>query len=202
MIDLAQHEELVICQQVEHVEAFIGFEMANQYSVFTPGGHQMFHAFEESGTVSRQFMGSHRPLNIHLVDDRGDTIMTASRPFFWFRSNLQVMDGYGNHMGALYRQFGILGRKFALVDADDQQIAQIKGNVFRRYTFVVEDSRGSELGRITKEWGGLVREAYTDADTFRVQFRDRERSHEFRMLVLASAFAIDMDFFEGKAGPG
>ena len=47
-----------------------------------------------------------------------------------------------------------------------------------------------------------MREAYTDADTFRVRFRDRERSHDFRMLVLASAFAIDMDFFEGRAGPG
>lgn len=202
MIDLAQHEELWVFQQVEHLEAFIGFETANQYSVFTPDGYEMLHAFEESGTVSRQFMGSHRPLNIHVVDNQGDAVMTASRPFFWFRSNLQVMDGYGNHMGALYRQFGILGRKFALMDANDRQIAQIKGNVFRRYTFVVEDSGGSELGRITKEWGGLLREAYTDLDTFRIRFRDRERSHEFRTLVLASAFAIDMDFFEGKAGPG
>ena len=50
------------------------------------------------------------------------------------------MDGHGNHMGALYRQFGILGRKFTLMDANDRQIAQIKGNVFRRYTFIVEDS--------------------------------------------------------------
>ena len=105
-------------------------------------------------------------------------------------------------MGALYRQFGILSRKFALVNADDRQVAQIKGNVFRRYTFVLEGSSGSEVGRITKEWGGLLREAYTDADTFRVRFNDPERSHNFRMLVLASAFAIDMDFFEGKAGPG
>ena len=115
MIDLAQHEELWVFQQVEHLEAFIGFETANQYSVFTPDGYEMLHAFEESGTVSRQFMGSHRPLNIHVVDNQGDVVMTASRPFFWFRSNLQVMDGYGNHMGALYRQFGILGRKFALM---------------------------------------------------------------------------------------
>ena len=66
MIDLAQHEELLVCQQVEHVEAFIGFEMANQYTVFTPDGYEMLHAVEESGAVSRQFMGSHRPLNIHL----------------------------------------------------------------------------------------------------------------------------------------
>ena len=78
MIDLAQYEELLVCQQVEHIEAFIGFEMANQYSVFTPDGYEMLHAFEESGTVSRQFMGSHRPLDIHVVDNQRDTVMTAS----------------------------------------------------------------------------------------------------------------------------
>ena len=58
MIDLEQHEDLLVCQQVEHLEAFIGFETANQYSVLTPDGYEMLHAFEESGPVGRQFMGS------------------------------------------------------------------------------------------------------------------------------------------------
>jgi hypothetical protein len=34
MLDLTQHNELVITQQVEHLEAFVGFETAN--ICFTP----------------------------------------------------------------------------------------------------------------------------------------------------------------------
>ena len=39
---------------------------------------------------------------------------------------------------------------------------------------------------------------FTDADTFVVQFTDGSTDQEFRLLMLASAFAIDLDFFEGN----
>ena len=197
MIDLAVHEELFVRQHVEHIEAMMGFEMENQYVVMTPEGYEALYAYEESGAVSRQFMGSHRPLDIHVVDNLGDPVLTASRPFFWFRSELHVLDSQGHPLGSLYRQFGFLKRKFALVDSRDRQVAQITSSMFRPNTFIVEDSDGAELGRITKEWGGLAREAFSDADTFRVSFSRRAPGNDFRLLVLASAFAIDLDFFEG-----
>lgn len=198
MIDLALHEELFVRQHVEHIEAMIGFEMENQYVVMTPEGYEALYAYEESGAVSRQFMGSHRPLDIHVVDNLGDLVLTANRPFFWFRSELHVLDSQGRPFGSLYRQFGFLKRKFALVDAHDRQVAQITSGMFRPNTFIVEDSGGAELGRITKEWGGIMREAFSDADTFRVSFSRRAPDNDFRLLVLASAFAIDLDFFEGR----
>ena len=198
MIDLASHEELFVRQQVEHIEAMMGFEMENQYVVMTPEGYEALYAYEESGAVSRQFMGSHRPLDIHVVDNLGDPVLTASRPFFWFRSELHVLDSQGRPLGSLYRQFGFLKRKFALVDSHDRQVAQITSGMFRPNTFIVEDSDGAELGRVTKEWGGMMREAFSDADTFRVSFSRRVTDNDFRLLVLASAFAIDLDFFEGR----
>ncbi len=198
MIDLALQEELFVRQHVEHIEAMIGFETENQYVVMTPEGHETLYAYEESGAVSRQFMGSHRPLDIHVVDNLGDPVLTASRPFYWFRSNFHVLDARGRPLGSLYRRFGFLKRRLALVDSHDRQIAQITSGMFRPNTFVVENSDGAELGRITKEWGGLMREAFSDADTFRVSFSRRAQGNDFRLLVLASAFAIDLDFFEGR----
>ena len=198
MIDLTLHEELFVRQHVEHIEAISGFETENQYVVMTPEGYETLHAYEESGAVSRQFMGSHRPLDIHVVDNVGQPVLTAVRPFFWFRSKLHVLDARGQPLGSLYRQFGFLKRKLALMDAHDRQIAEVTSGALRRNTFVVEDSDGAELGRITKEWGGLAREAFSDADTFRVSFSRRAPGNDFRLLVLASAFAIDLDFFEGE----
>ena len=36
MIDLSQHPELYVRQEIEHLEVFTGFETQNRYSVRTP----------------------------------------------------------------------------------------------------------------------------------------------------------------------
>ena len=181
---------------MELLEAFTGFETANRYEILTPGGQSLLYAYEESGGMARFFLKTHRPLDIHVIDPDGRPILSASRDFFWFLSHLHVSDGSGNHIGTLNRQFTVLKRRFTLTDSNDRPFGQILGSPFRRYTFFVQNSNNREIGRITKQWSGLGREAFTDADTFEVQFSDVERSHEARLMLLASAFAIDLDFFE------
>ncbi len=198
MINLANYQELVVRQTKEMLEVFTEFETANRYRILTPEGDEAMFAYEESGMLSRQFMGTHRPLNLHVVDKDEQPILNANRNFFWLFSHLNVEDGSGKPLGSLHRKFGILHRKFALLDSDGQQIAGLNGSVFRRYTFTLNNAQGREMGRIVKQWGGILREGFTDADTFSVQFSDDERSQETRLLLLASAFAIDMDFFEKK----
>ncbi len=198
MIDLADYQELVVRQTKEMLEIFTGFETANRYRVLTPEGEEAMFAYEESGMLSRQFMGSHRPLNLHVIDNNGQPILNAYRNFFWLFSHLNVLDGSGAPIGSLHRKFGVFHRKFALLDSGGQQIAGLNGSLFRRYTFTLNNASGQEMGRIVKQWGGILREGFTDADTFSIQFSDLERSQEMRLLLLASAFAIDLDFFENK----
>lgn len=197
MIDLTQHPELIVRQEREIVEIFTSFETANRYSVLTPDGTQLLYAYEESGTFRRQFMGTHRPLSIHVIDDNSQPILEASRDFFWFLSHLYVSQA-GRHIGTLNRQFALFSRKFTLSDSADRTIAQIDGSLLRYFTFIVKSAQGSELGRITKQWSGIGREAFTDADTFQIQFTDSGTDQDFRLLMLAAAFAIDLDFFEEK----
>ncbi len=54
------------------------------------------------------------------------------------------------------------------------------------------------MARITKQWAGFGREMFTDADTFHIEFIDRAANQDFRFLMLAAAFSIDLDFFEKK----
>ncbi len=198
MIDLANYQELVVRQTKEMLEIFTGFETANRYRILTPEGEEAMFCYEESGMLSRQFMGSHRPLNLHVVDKEGQPILNANRSFFWFFSHLNVQDGSGTPLGSLHRKFAMLSRRFALLDSGGQQIAGLNGRVFRPYTFTLNNASGQEMGRIVKQWGGILREGFTDADTFSIQFSDVERSQEIRLLLIASAFAIDLDFFENK----
>ncbi len=198
MIDLASYQELVVRQTKEMLEIFTGFETANRYRILTPEGEEAMFCYEESGMLSRQFMGSHRPLNLHVVDKDGQPILNANRNFFWLFSHLNVLDGSGEPIGSLHRKFGMIKRKFALLDSGGQQIAGLNGSLFRRYTFTLNGAQGQEMGRIVKQWGGIIREGFTDADTFSIQFSDLERNQEIRLLLVASAFAIDLDFFENK----
>ena len=196
MVDLTQHSELIVRQQTEMVEVFTAFESANQYSVHAPDGAQLLHAYEESGDIRRQFMGTHRPLAIHVVDDAGQPVLEARRDFFWFTSNLRVSER-GSPVGSVRRRFA-LNRKFTIADANGRPLALLQGNIFRPNTFIARGAQGTELARITKQWGGISREMFTDADTFRVEFSPAAASQEFRLLMLAAAFATDLDFFEQK----
>lgn len=155
------------------------------------------YAYEESGDISRQFAGSHRALSVHVVDGSGAPVLKASRDFFWFRSHLRV-DSDGRRVGALNRVFG-LGRKFALVDSNEREITRITSGIFRPHTFIAKSAGGGEIARVTKQWTGFGMEMFTDADTFVVQFTDGSTDNDFRLLMLASAFAIDLDFFENQS---
>ena len=197
MIDLTQFEELTVQQEVEMLEAFTGFETQNRYSVSTPEGDKLLYAFEESGLIGRLFLKGHRPLTLHIVDEGSQTVMTARRKFFFFLSHLHVYDEHDRLLGSLQRRFSILKRRFTLSDATGGPIAEIVGPIWRPSTFMMYRN-GDEVARVTKQWVGLVKEAFTDADTFRVQQNTMGLHPDFAQLILAAAFAIDLDCFEQK----
>ena len=146
MIDLTQHQELIVRQRVELLEAFTGFETENRYEILTPDGQSLLYAYEESGGLARLFLKTHRPLDIHVIDQDRNLVLSASRDFFWFLSHLHVSDASGNHIGTLNRRFAVLKRRLTLTDSNDRPFGQILGSLFRHYTFVVENSNGREIG--------------------------------------------------------
>src|SRR5258705_62258 len=58
---------------------------------------------------------------------------------------------------------------------------------------------GRELARVEKKWAGLLQEAFTDADRFRIAFESPELGLDERSLVLAAGIFIDLQYFERKA---
>ncbi len=201
MIDLTQYSELIVKQEIEFLEVFMGFETANKYSIRTPDGSELLYAYEESGMLSRMFLRNHRPLTIHFVDNDGNEVFTAERGFFWMFSHLYVGDEDGKLIGSLQRTFKMLGRRIAILDHEGTKRSEIRGGLFRPNTFMVY-SDGEEVARITKRWGGLAREMFSDADTFQVGMDLESVDQGFATIILAAAIAIDLDFFEsgGRGG--
>ena len=193
--DLTNYSELMIRQKVERLEAITGFETANRYTVMTAQGDPLLYAQEESSTISRIFLKGHRPLSLHITDLDGNEIITASRSFYWFFSHLNVSDGSGRSIGFLQRRFSLPSRKLTIEGSGGRPVAEIRGPLLRPKTFMIYRQE-REVARVTKQWSGLLKEAFTDADTFRLEISNQEMDEDFALLMLASAFAIDLDFFE------
>ena len=196
-VDLTDYPELMIRQRVERLEAITGFETANRYTVMTAQGDELLHAQEESGTLSRVLLKSHRPLTLRVTGLDGKDLLTASRSFYWFFSHLHVSDAAGRSLGSLRRRFSFPTRRLTLEGSDGRPVAEIRGPLMRPKTFMIYQ-RETEIARVTKQWSGLLKEAFTDADTFRLELRNREMDRDFSLLMLAAAFAVDLDFFESR----
>uniref|UniRef100_A0A8I6A3V8 Phospholipid scramblase n=2 Tax=Rattus norvegicus TaxID=10116 RepID=A0A8I6A3V8_RAT len=54
----------------------------------------------------------------------------------------------------------------------------------------------SRIGKITKQWSGCVKEAFTDADNFGIQF-PLDLDVKMKAVMLGACFLIDYMFFEG-----
>ena len=195
MIDLTKHPDLIVRQEVEHFEAFTRLETKNRYSVSTSEGDRLLFAYEQSGSLSRMLLKKRRPLSIHVIDSENSPVLTASRPFFWFLSHLHVQDGDGQVVGSIRRRFNILNRRFTMEDPIGTVLAEVRGPLLRPNTFRVF-KQDEEIARVTKQWSGIGREAFTDADTFRISMNTSKINQDFALLMLASALAIDLDFFE------
>ena len=65
------------------------------------------------------------------------------------------------------------------------------------------DLQGKKVANIAKKWGGALREVFTNADAFLIDYGAANwKAHE-RAVIFAAAISIDFDFFEqNKGGAG
>jgi uncharacterized protein YxjI len=197
---VASTESLVIRQRKEMLEVFTDFETKNRYEIDMPDGRTILYA-EEQGQggmafLRRNFLNTARPFHIQLSDDHGRDVLDLHRPFRWFFSHLDVHDGNGAPLGAIEQRFAVFSKRFSVLDASGVELAELHGPMLRPWTFRVLVG-GQEVGQIAKQWSGLLREAFTDADTFTVQYGPG-MNPQLRTLALAATFLIDFLYFERK----
>ena len=191
---------LYIKQKKNWAEIMVDFETANRYAVMDESQNIVGMIAEEGNgfltTLSRLFFRSHRGFTASLVSSDGACLISLSRRFFFFFSHLQVTSG-PKIIGHVARRFGILHKKYDLSDATGRVFATIKSPIWRLWTFPILDERRIVQGaQIAKKWGGPLREIFTDADTYQVDFGQGTFSLQERYVIIAAAISIDFDFFE------
>lgn len=195
---------LVIRQLKEWAEIIVNWETRNKYEVLTPENTRIGFVVEGAGsmfnTIKRLIFRSHRPLEISVLNAQSEQVMQLSRKFFFFFSDLNVRDAKGGPMGSIHRRFAILKKKYDLKDERGAVFATIQAPIWRLWTFPIKNYAGQEVGVITKKWHGFLKEVFTDADQFYVDFGKMQWSLNQKAVIFSSAISIDFDFFEDNQG--
>lgn len=192
----------VLIQQKRELGELIGFETRNKYEIWIDGQVAGFAAEQQKGVVGflmRQVLGHWRTFEILLFAPSKAIIARARHPFRFLFQRLEVVSPGGELWGALQQRFAFLHKKFDLEDASGRVVLEVRSPIWKPWTFPFV-ARGQERAVVRKKWGGILREGFTDADRFELEFKDAELSYEERLVLVASALFIDLQYFERKSG--
>ncbi|MGB0620401.1 MAG: phospholipid scramblase-related protein [Myxococcota bacterium] len=203
--DLVENaNQYFIRQKKEWTEILVDFETRNQYQVLGEDQQEVGTISEVSsgigGFMKRNIMGSHRALDIRVHDADGAGVLRLSRPFFFFFSSLEVHAEGGARLGRVERRFGLIRKKYDLLDEHGHCFARIASPLWRLWTFPAKHERENGEAAVSKKWGGALREVFSDADTYRVLIESGTWTGPERWVLFAAAVSIDFDFFENNQG--
>lgn len=145
------------------------------------------------------------PTTVVVRDHEGAVVFKIHRGGFIFRARVEVLNADNELIGYFKSKLFSLSGGFWVYDAADKQFAEVKGKFFG-FNYRVLTPEGEELGKVTKKWGGAIKELFTSADTYMVEVsEDLAEQPVAKMLVLAAALSIDIIFKsenKGQVGVG
>lgn len=181
------------------------FELRNQYELSDESG-------QPAGTVEQARQSAIAwlarlgtsfdtmlPTTLHVAAADGTEVLTLHKP--WFRWEVSVTDAAGRTIGRIKRVLRIGKPVYSLTSTGGAQVGEIRGEDWRSRNFQVLDGTGVEIGRVTKNWRGLLTEAFTDADSYAVTFSQSANADQ-RALTFAGALTVDLIQKQKDTGGG
>lgn len=205
---LTMIDQILVHQKVELMEAFTSFETKNKYSIKNSLGQKIYTAKEDTDCLTRNCLGTLRPFDIKIKDNAGNEVIHLNRPLrcesCWCPcclQKLEVSSPPGTVVGYVTQEWSILTPTFRVENAAGETVLRIEGpictfSICGDVEFKVLSVDGSvEVGKITKQWSGLAREAFTDADHFGITF-PMDLDVGMKAVLLGACLLIDFMFFE------
>ena len=201
MSTLIARDRFVVNQKAKIIE------MVNEYAIRDTDGATIGAIRQEGQSTFKKvarFVSSLDQFMTHTLavyDADGTKVMTVTRPRKFVKSKVIVSDGMGQDVRSIVQRNMVGKIRFGLEDTMGGDLGEIRAENWRAWNFMIVDTAGNEVGRITKTWEGLAKTMFTTADNFVVQIH-RPLEEPLRSLVVASSLAIDTALKQDSRGFG
>ena len=106
----------------------------------------------------------------------------------------------GEILGSIKQKWHPFLPIFVIYDANEKKVLKMEGpfcavSCCGDVNFEVQTMDGNNVGKITKQWSGFAKEAFTDADNFGVTF-PLDLDVKVKAVLVGAVFLIDFMFFE------
>ncbi|XP_026520552.1 phospholipid scramblase 1-like [Notechis scutatus] len=204
---LSQIDQILIHQQIELLEIITGFETANKYEIKNAMGQRVYFAAEENDCCTLNCCGPSRPFTMKVMDNMGREVINLTRPLRCSScccpcclQEIEVHAPLGTPVGYVKQTWDPCLPKFVIQNEAREDVLKIVGpcvvcSCCSDIDFEVLSLDGNNVGKISKQWTGFVREAFTDADNFGIQF-PMDLDVKIKAVMLGACFLIDFMFFE------
>uniref|UniRef100_A0A914WKF3 Phospholipid scramblase n=1 Tax=Plectus sambesii TaxID=2011161 RepID=A0A914WKF3_9BILA len=213
---LTQVDQVLCHQIVELLQAFTGWESNNKYAIKNSMGQQIYYVFEETDCCMRMCCSNSREFTLHIVNNYNQEVMRVYRPLkvcagcCWCAGccdccaqETQIEAPPGVVIGRVKQTGGKCNYNYEIQDTDGNAQLRIEGPCIMcrccsDVEFPVYTMDGAaRVGCVTKQWTGLVREAFTTADNFGISF-PMDLDVKTKATLLGAMFLIDFMAFENQ----
>uniref|UniRef100_A0A8C8YWT5 Phospholipid scramblase n=1 Tax=Prolemur simus TaxID=1328070 RepID=A0A8C8YWT5_PROSS len=185
-----------------------GFETNNKYEIKNTLGQRVYFAVEDTDFCTRNCCGPSRPFTLRIIDNMGKEVITLTRPlrcssccFPCCLQELEIQAPPGIPVGYVIQNWHPCLPKFTIQNEKREDVLKITGpcvvcSCCADIDFEVKSlDEQIVVGKISKQWSGLLREAFTDADNFGIQF-PLDLDVKMKAVMIGACFLIDFMFFE------
>lgn len=170
-------------------------ELRNEYTLVDAEGRTIGTATQERQSFLALLVRIFSALDVALpmtlevrgTDDQVQLVL--HKP--WFTWRVEVSAPATGVIGTIRKQIRVGKARFSLAGPTGEVLGEVRARDWRARDFSVHDAVDSEVARVTKEWRGLLTEAFSDADSYAVTFQS-QLGHPLRALAFASALAVDI----------
>ena len=199
MSTLLERDVLVISQKPKFVE------MTNEYAITGEDGAELGAIRQEGQSKARKLLrlvssvDQFLTTRLTVYDAGGAKFLELVRPAKVFKSTVEIHDANGTLVGKIVQENVVGKKRFRLDGPNGEPIGSIDAENWRSWDFAIRDAAGTEVGRITKTWAGILREGFTTADSYLLQISGVV-SRPMRSVMVAAAAGIDTGLKQDDTG--